>query len=310
MSATPPEKRGAATARFAFVGFGALAYTLAAGLRAAGVDDVRVFVRPPPDAAAAAALLRRLEAAGVERRRTLDSAVRDADVVVAAVPAAAAREVVERCVPSLGAGSLYVDPAPLSPQAKRAANELVQAAGAAYVDAAVLGTVETSGFGVSIAAAGPGAAAFRELVVPLGMDVSVLEGPPGRATALKLLRSVYMKGRDALILEMLLAARRHGLEREVAESIGGAGEQVAFPELASRVMASLALYANRRAEELGASADLVAEVGVEPLVTSAGAERLRLLAQLDLRDRLRGERPQSFHDVLALVEQLTVEREL
>ena len=97
---------------------------------------------------------------------------------------------------------------------------------------------------------------------PVRLPGSHLDGPPGRASLVKLLRSVYMKGRDALILEMLVAARRHGVEDAVLQSIGGPGEQVPFPDLASRVVRSLALYADRRSAELAAAAELLADVNV------------------------------------------------
>ena len=194
-------------------------------------------------------------------------------------------------------------PAPLAPSAKEEAAELF---GAGYVDAAVLGTVEIDGARVPIAAAGPGARRFVELAAPLGLQVSFVDGPAGHASLVKLLRSVYMKGRDALILEMLLAARRHGLERTVIESIRGGGEQVPFPDLAERVMGSLALYAGRRSDELAASADVLTAAGVEPIVTSAGAERLRLLAELDLAEHSAQRRAATsdLEAVLALIEEL------
>jgi 3-hydroxyisobutyrate dehydrogenase-like beta-hydroxyacid dehydrogenase len=290
--------------RVAFVGFGALAFELASGMRGAGVERLSVFARPRADAVGAEALRRRVADAGAEGCASIEEAVTGADLVIGAVPAAAAREVAEACAGAIGAGCLYVDPAPLAPEAKMAAAELLDAASASYVDAAVLGTVEADGFRVPILVAGPGARRFAELAVPLGMQVSVVDGPPGQASLVKLLRSVYMKGRDALILEMLLAARRHGLERRVIESIRGAGEQVPFPDLAARVIGSLALYAGRRSDELAASADVLAASGVEPIVTSAGAERLRLLADLDLAERFHGERPSDLEEVLALVEEL------
>jgi 3-hydroxyisobutyrate dehydrogenase-like beta-hydroxyacid dehydrogenase len=119
----------------------------------------------------------------------------------------------------------------------------------------------------------------------------VLDGPAGTAARLKLVRSVFMKGRDALVLEMMLAARRLGVEDEVARSIAGPGEQVPFTELSERVLRALAVHAGRRAEELDSSAALLRELGVDPLVTEAGAERLRRLAATGLRERLGGERP-------------------
>ena len=219
-----------------------------------------------------------------------------ADCVIAAVPASAQLEVARAVAPALAAGSVYVDPSPLAPEAKAEVERAV--AGAAYVDAAILGTTAADGHRAPFLASGPGAARFRELVEPFGLVVTAIDAPAGAATRVKLLRSVYMKGRDALILEMLLAARRYGIEHEVVASIKGTGEQVPFPALAERVMTALAIFAERRAEELATSADVLREAGVDPLVAEAGAERLRRLGELGLRERFGGVRPEDAASVL------------
>jgi 3-hydroxyisobutyrate dehydrogenase-like beta-hydroxyacid dehydrogenase len=293
---------------FAFVGFGALGEAFAKGLRDGGAADVAVFARPRQDADAAAALERRLASAGIRRSPSLQEVARDADVIVAAVPATAAAEVAAASSPHLRSGALYVDPSPLAPAAKAELAALVGAAGGHYTDVAVLGTVAVDAHAVPMLAAGPGAARWAASVAPFGFRVSQLDGPAGRASLVKLLRSVYMKGRDALILEMLVAARRHGVEDAVLQSIGGPGEQVPFPELASRVVRSLAVYAERRSAELAAAAELLAVVDVEPQMTDAGVARLRWLADLDVRARIGGERPDDMEQVLLMVDALVAAR--
>ena len=247
----------------------------------------------------------RLLSAGVTSCDSIEEAVHDADIVVAAVPTSEAGRVADACRVVIPAGALYIDPAPTAPLEKEELASRFADAGADYVDAAVLGTVETDGSRVPILASGPGARRFAEIGGQLGLTVSTLEGPAGSATRVKLLRSVFMKGRDALILEMLLAAHRHDLETAVLDSIQGAGETVPFPDLARRVLGSLALYAERRADELGASAELLAAAGVDPLVTKAARERLRRLGELDLRSHFAGRRPDSIEEVLDLLDELT-----
>jgi 3-hydroxyisobutyrate dehydrogenase-like beta-hydroxyacid dehydrogenase len=292
------------TTRFGFIGFGALAQAFAAGLRDVGVGGIAVYTRPRRDPAAAQALAGRLLAAGVRSCSSIQEVVAEANVIIAAVPALAALEVGEGCAPHLTAGALYVDPAPLAPSQKRALSDVIGAAGGEYADVAVLGTVAVDGHTVPMIAAGPGATRWANTVTPLGFRASVLEGVAGQASLVKLLRSVYMKGRDALILEMLLAARRHGVEDAVLASIGGPAEQVPFPELVARVLRSLAVYAERRSAELEAAADLVEGAGVEPLVTLAGAARLRWLAELGIRESFGGERPNDVDAVLRAIDAL------
>ncbi|HWE10215.1 MAG TPA: NAD(P)-binding domain-containing protein [Solirubrobacteraceae bacterium] len=290
-----------------FIGYGEFAHALAGGLREAGVD-LQAYVRPRGDVAAADVRRDRMRSAGVRPAESPGAAVTGADVVIAAVPASSAGSVAEACAPHLESGQLYVDPSSSLPIAKRHAAELVERAGAAYVDAAVLGTVVTAGAGVPMLAAGSGAARWSDEASAVGLNVTAIAGAAGDAALVKLLRSVYMKGRDALVLEMLLAARRHGVHEAVLASIGGAGEQVAFPSLAERVMCSLAVYAERRADELADAASLVRDVGVEPLMAEAGETRLRLLAESGVRSRFGGERPRDLAEVLSCLEALESER--
>ncbi len=261
------------------LGFGELASAWARELAARGGCEVRVHVRPRAGADARAG---RARAAGIRLWHDLSAAVAGADAVVGCVPSRAAVDVARACLPHLAPGALYVDPAPAAPAAKRALAAEMDDRGVAYADVALLGTVVASGLAVPMLAAGPGATRWERIGSELGMQVSAIAGDAGRATAVKLIRSVYMKGRDALVLEMLVAARRLGIEDEVVRSIAGPGERVEFGALADRVLGALSVHAGRRADELAESAHELAAAGVEPLVTVAAEARLRWLAQLDL----------------------------
>lgn len=287
---------------FAFIGFGELGSALAAGLRAAGGSELRAYVRPPREARTAAARDERLAAAGVVGAPSARAAARGADAVLAVVPARATLEAAQACAPALEPGALYVDMAAAAPSIKVAAAELIDRAGGRYVDVAVLGTVAVNGAAVPMLASGAGASRWRELAEPLGLDVRSVKAPAGHASRVKLLRSVYLKGRDALVMEMVLAARRHGLQDAVVQSIGGPGEQVTFEALVDRIVCAVAVHAGRRAEELARSAELLEEVGVEPIVARAATARLRWLGELGLRDAFEGQRPRSQGEVLAAIE--------
>ena len=288
---------------FALIGFGELGSSLAEGLGRAQNNLVRAYAPQRSQPAAAAALEDRLHRSGAQRSASLQEAVSGAKAVLCAVPARASRQVAEQCAPMLDRGAYYVDLATAPVKDKLRAAGAVAQAGALYVDAAVLGTVATSGFAVPIVASGPGAQGWKTLVQPEGLVVDVLDGPAGDATRLKLLRSVYMKGRDALVLEMMLAARRYGLEDRVAESIKGPGETVPFPALAERVLCALAVHAERRAQELLASSEVVRAAGVDPVISRAGAEVLSNLAALELREAFDRERPSSSEEVLATIDE-------
>jgi hypothetical protein len=253
----------------AFLGFGELGRVLGSAL--ARDHDVRSWSRS---------------------RGVLTAALDGAQAVISAVPGSASEAVFSQALPLLSEDTLFVDLTAAAPDVK----ERAAARHALYVDGAVLGTVAASGAAVPIVVAGAGAERFRELVSPAGLNVSVVEGDAGTAARLKLVRSVYMKGRDALVLEMMLAARRLGVEDP-------------FTELSERVLRALAVHAGRRSEELDSAAALLRELGVDPLVTVAGSARLRWLAERGLREHFGGERPPDGRATLDAVDEADAPRE-
>jgi len=290
---------------FAFVGFGELGSALAEGLSASGRSAVRAHTRPREAAAALAAQSARFDAARTCRCDTLVEAVGGAEVVHAVVPGSSSLAVAHQCAPLLACGAYYVDLTAASVSDKQAGEALIAATGALYVDGAVLGTVATSGAQVPILASGPGACGWRDLVAVEGLNVDAIDAPSGDASRVKLLRSVYMKGRDALVVETMLAARRYGLEDRVARSIPGPGEQVTFAELADRVLKAMAIHAGRRSEELRLSAELVTAAGVAPRMARAGVGVLAGVSALGLRERFGGERPATAREVLDALDSAT-----
>jgi 3-hydroxyisobutyrate dehydrogenase-like beta-hydroxyacid dehydrogenase len=281
----------------AFIGFGELAGALARGLTDER-HELRAYTRRAPSPARRASL----DAASVTHSTDLRPVLEDADAVLVTVPGSASVALAERIAPLLSERALYVDLATATPEDKVQAGEFVAQRGAEYVDAAVLGTAVVSGPRVPILASGPGAERFRALVEPDDLVVSVLQAPAGQAALVKLLRSVFLKGRDALILEMMLAARRHGLEDTVVQSIDTPAERVGFPALVERVLCSLAVHAGRRAEELAETTQILEQAGIDPALSQAGAQALRELAGLRLSEVFGDTRPTDAGAVLAEME--------
>jgi len=193
--------------------------------------------------------------------------VTDADVVLSLVTAAAARSAVDAARPALKDGAVYADLNTAAPSLKR---ELASRVGR-FADVALLGPVPARGLETPTLASGSGAAAFAELLTPLGMPVDVVSATPGDAAALKLLRSVFMKGVAAAAVESMEAAESAGhaewLRAQLAEVIG--------EPLLDRFLTGSSAHAARRAEEMDAAAELLRELGVEPRMADAAAQLLR-----------------------------------
>jgi 3-hydroxyisobutyrate dehydrogenase-like beta-hydroxyacid dehydrogenase len=246
----------------AVLGLGEAGSRLAADLAAAGAD-VRGY-DPTPAAGAGVA----------DRRPDPVSAVVGSDVVLNVTAAAVAIEAARAALPGLVPEAVYADLNTGSPELKRVLAGLVTRAGARFADVALLGPVPARGLRTPALAAGPGAADFAGRMTPLGMPVEVVSETPGDAAALKLLRSVFMKGLAASALESLEAAGAAGhaawLETEIAEVIG--------QPLLERLLTGSRAHAARRADEMTAATELLEALGVEPRIASASASLLADLA--------------------------------
>ncbi len=258
-----------------FLGYGELARTWCTALHAHKVTNLRAFVRRHPAQTLLDLSPDALPNGAVLLSASLQETVVGADFVVAAFPAAAIVDMAAQCAPLLDPRAVYVDVASGSPERKQEAAALIAAGGAAYVDAAVMGSVLKHGLTVPILASGTGAVTWAQAFSGFGARIRVLPGPAGDAALLKLLRSVYMKGRDALIVELILAARAHGVEDEVIASMPPQSGSETFQVLVHRVLTALDNHALRRADELEAASVALRQVDVTPMMTDAAEKRLR-----------------------------------
>lgn len=211
---------------------------------------------------------------GVVRHQTPTAAVTDAEVVLALTAAVDAEGALTQALGALPAAAVYADAATGSAGLKQHLAGLADARAIAFVDVALMSPVPGKGLRTPALASGPGAARFVELMAPLGMTV-VDDGPePGRAAARKLLRSVVMKGLAALVIESMDAARAAGLADETWQNLVGQFAD-ADETLMRRLVDGTAPHSRRRLHEMEASVELLAELGVDPVMTRATVESLR-----------------------------------
>ena len=191
----------------AVLGLGEAGGRLAADLVAAGV-----YVRgyDPNASALAEAPIRATDPA---------AAVAGSDVVLSVNTARAALDVAEASLPALRESTIYADLNTASPELKRELAALVAGAGARFADVALLGPIPQRGLRAPVLASGAGAQAFADVFVPLGMPVTVVSEDAGDAATLKLVRSVFMKGLAAAVVESMQAAEAAGYAEWLAQEI-------------------------------------------------------------------------------------------
>jgi 3-hydroxyisobutyrate dehydrogenase-like beta-hydroxyacid dehydrogenase len=203
------------------------------------------------------------------------AAVDGAEVVLSVNAAEAALGAATDALPALAPEAVYADLNTATPALKRELAALVEGVDARFADVALLGPVPARGLGTPVLASGSGAQAFAEVVGPLGMPVRVVSERAGDAAAMKLVRSVFMKGLAASAVESMQAAEAAGcadwLADEIAEVIGR--------PLLDRLLEGSERHAARRVDEMEAASELLRELGVEPRIAEASAALLTDLAE-------------------------------
>ena len=195
-------------------------------------------------------------------------AARGADLVLSVNSAKAAVDAFRAGLPGLGPGALWADLNTASPGIKRELASIAEAGGVPFADVAMMAPVPGRGLRVPMMASGNGAERYAGLLTPLGAGIEVLAGPAGLAASRKLLRSVFYKGMAAAIVEALEAARAAGDEQWLREHIA-AELTAADARSVERILDGTARHAARRAAEMEAAADMLAELGVRPVMADA-----------------------------------------
>jgi 3-hydroxyisobutyrate dehydrogenase-like beta-hydroxyacid dehydrogenase len=270
--------------RLAFIGFGEAGQAMAEGFRAEGVERMAAWDILFP-AAEGARLRAAAERIGVRAASSAADAVRDCEIAISAVTAASSYEAAQSAAPHL-AGQFYLDVNSVSPGRKQATAKLL-GAGARYVDVAIVAAIHPARHRTPMLLAGPHADAVTPVLKDLGMQVAVAGADTGAAAAIKMIRSVMIKGIEALTLECFLAAARAGVVEEVAASLKNNYPTIDWTKLIDYNLERMASHGIRRAAEMEEVAATLRELGVEPLMTDGTVRRQREMGELGHQPNIR-----------------------
>jgi 3-hydroxyisobutyrate dehydrogenase-like beta-hydroxyacid dehydrogenase len=259
--------------RIALIGFGEAGSILGADLVSAGCD-VSTYDILLDDAKTRPTLLARAERAHVLPADTFAAAVVGAELIISAVTASSSGDVAALAGKHLGTGQFFLDINSVSPGKKQSSCSAVESSGAHYVEAAVMAPVPPYRLKVPMLLGGSRAEEVATQLARFGMNATAISNEIGVASAVKMCRSVIIKGIESLAVESMLAARHFGAEEQVLASLTqtfpGMGWEKELPDyLISRV----AEHGRRRAAEMREVARTLRDAGFEPTMASAIAER-------------------------------------
>jgi 3-hydroxyisobutyrate dehydrogenase-like beta-hydroxyacid dehydrogenase len=252
------------------IGFGEVGQILSADLANAAELSAYDILFDRPDSVPS----RVLKSHKVRAGRSAKDAANGVDIVLSAVTAASDLDAARSVAEGLKRGAFYVDFNSASPGTKQQAAAIVESAGGRYVEAAVMSPFPPKRLATSMLLGGPHAGEFLVHARALGFGgASVFSDRVGPASATKMCRSVMIKGIEALLAESMLAARYYGVEKDVLASLSDLLPVGDWEKLARYMISRSLEHGTRRAEEMREVAATVHEAGIEPLMSSAAAER-------------------------------------
>jgi len=262
------------TPRLCFIGFGEAGQAIASGLREAGVESIAAWDILFPKGEGAK-LKQAGEAIGARLATSAADAVANSDIIVAAVTAASSLEAAQSAAPHISGNPYYLDINSVSPGRKQETARLLEGT-ARYVDVAILAPIHPKRHQTPLLLAGPHAQAVLPLLVDeLEMQGAIASDQVGAAAALKMIRSVMIKGIEALTAECFLAAQRAGITDEVAASLKNNYPALDWPTVIAYNLERMASHGIRRADEMEQVAATLSELGIAPLMTEATVSRQR-----------------------------------
>ena len=261
------------TPYISFIGFGEAGQAIASGLRDAGIERIAAWDILFPDPAGAP-LKTAGESIGVRMASSAGDAVRETDMVISAVTAASSVDAARSVAPHLTGNPHYLDINSVSPGRKQETAKLLGER-ARYVDVAVIAAIHPARHRTPLLISGPYAEKLSPLLRELDMQLAVVGPEIGSAAAIKMIRSVMIKGIEALTLECFLAASRAGVLEEVTASLKNNYPTLDWTKIADYNLERMASHGERRAAEMEESAATLRELGLDPLMVDSTVKRQR-----------------------------------
>ena len=284
---------------FVCIGYGEVGRTFAEALVESGADVRSYDTRFSPFGEGAA--LAPLDDDNRITTGSLDTVLQGADLILSMVTTSVAGQVAADCAGYLSKGQTFIDMNSTHPDVKRALQPVIEPTGAVLIEAAVLGLIAATGARTRTLLTGPGAEKTAEILNEHGLHCESYEGGIGSASTFKLLRSIFSKGVEAVLLETMLAARKAGLEEDVRAEIRGSFEQVPFHDMAESWMKSHAAACRRRRDEMVQVTEMLEGMNVVPVMTRATTALFDRSCDIEL-DQAFAEPPEDSDAVLSVIE--------
>ena len=203
----------------AFIGLGEAASTIISGWGDHRADQIKAFDIKLHSIETKEEIFERASKLNIHVKLSLKELVRDSDLIFSTVTADQALKVARESCQFLKDGAYFFDLNSCAPSTKQVSCESIEANRGYYVDVAVMAPVFAKKHLVPLLISGDKASRANKILEKLPMDIKIIEGPVGKASSIKMVRSILVKGLEALTAECALAAVEADVLDEVFHSL-------------------------------------------------------------------------------------------
>ena len=263
-----------------FLGFGEAASQIACGFHTQGITENAAYdVAMNTKGGQKKLLGERLQETDVTPVESIEQLMRRSRIIFLVVPAKFARDAAMEALSYMTKEHIFCDLTTNKPSVKEELGRSFAERGYLYVDASVMGAVPIYQHRTPMYFCGNGAKEMIRLMTPLGMNLTYVGEEAGRAVKMKLTRSIFVKGVEALTLETLMTARKLGIEKEIVEGIEASFQKLGFTRFCGQLVTSGVLHAERRSYEALECRELEDELGLNSLMAEAAFQKLKWYAE-------------------------------
>jgi 3-hydroxyisobutyrate dehydrogenase-like beta-hydroxyacid dehydrogenase len=260
------------TFNIAFIGFGEVGQRFSHDLSKVPTLGIRAYDILFNDASRSELLVQRAKAIGVVPSASAAEAVNGADVIISAVTADASETVARDSARFVAPNQIFFDINSASPETKQRSAGVITHAGGDYVEGAVMAPVLKPGIRVPILAGGPAASRAAALLNRFGMKIESVAAEYGKASAIKLCRSIMIKGMEALMVDCASACGAWNVSDRVFASLQDTFPSIDWAQLAETMKERVEAHGVRRAAEMRETAGMLAVAGLDPSLVLAVAD--------------------------------------
>ena len=284
-----------------FIGFGEAAYLISKGLKSEGIEKQFAYDVNANHATFGAKIHEHIKQNGTTLTHSLDELCKQSDVIFCATSAKVAESIAKDVKQFLTSKHFYIDINASSPMAQEKIARYIAESHAKFVDAAVMESVPLNKHKAPMFLSGNGAKEFQTLGSMYGMNLKFISEIPGRSSAIKMFRSIFMKGITSLLFETLQASDKYDVSELVMASLNTSMTQKSLEDTANMLITRTAIHSERRVAEISEVIKTLDMLNIDSTLSKAIKLKLQSVTNSGIKERLNNEVPEDYNAVLKVL---------